>query len=104
VLAAAAFAVVAGFGLGAYSPLQGIHAAELFDHRSLGATMGLYTTISQVAGATGPGLAGLVADRTGDRRWVVALAVTAAAASAFSLWRGRSASPSPPQDAVQSPA
>jgi MFS family permease len=85
IVVAGIFAVVAGFGLGAYSPLQGIHAAELFDHHSIGATMGLYTTVSQLAGATGPFMAGIVADQTGDRRWVVVLAAAAAVASVVSL-------------------
>lgn len=85
------FAVVAGFGLGAYSPLQGIYAADLFEHESLGATMGMYTTISQLGGSIGPFLAGLIAEATGDRRWVVLLAGTAAVGSVVAMVSSRPA-------------
>lgn len=79
------FAVVAGFGIGAYSPLQGIYSAELFDHRAIGATMGLYTSVSMLAGALGPVTAGLIVEFTGDRRWVALAASVTAVASALAL-------------------
>ncbi|MDA3040258.1 MAG: MFS transporter [Actinomycetota bacterium] len=82
---ALAFAVVVGIGIGAYSPLQGMRAAELYDRSSLGATMGFQSAISQLVGATGPLAAGLVAESTGDRRWVVPIATTSAIAAVLVL-------------------
>ena len=72
------FAVIAGFGIGAWSPLQGIRANELFSTNTLGATMGLFTTVSSTAGAIGPALAGFIADTTGDRRWGAVMSAGAA--------------------------
>ncbi len=72
---ALAFAVVTGFGIGAFSPLQGIKAEELFDRSTLGATMGFYGTVLMLAGALGPALAGVLVDATGDRRIVSAVIV-----------------------------
>ncbi len=85
---ALAFAVVVGFGIGAYSPLQGMRAAELYDRASLGATMGFQSAIGQLVGATGPLAAGLVAESTGDRRWVVPIATTSAIAAFLVLQYG----------------
>ncbi len=79
------FAVVAGFGIGAYSPLQGIYAAELFDHRAIGATMGLYTSVSMLAGSLGPFAGGLIVELTGDRRWIAVAASVTAVASVLAL-------------------
>jgi MFS family permease len=78
------FAVIAGFGIGAYSPLQGIYAEELFDRETLGATMGFYTSVMMLAGAIGPAVAGAVADATGERRWASVL-MAAATAGAIAL-------------------
>lgn len=83
------FAVVAGFGIGAYSPLQGIYAAELFDHRAIGATMGLYTSVSMLAGSIGPLAAGVIVEVTGDRRWVAVAASVSAVASLLVLATAR---------------
>ncbi|MDG2261758.1 MAG: MFS transporter [Actinomycetota bacterium] len=77
------FAVVAGFGIGAWSPLQGIRANELFKSNTLGATMGLFTTVSSTAGALGPVLAGFIADTTGERRWGAVMSAGAALAAAI---------------------
>lgn len=78
VVVAMAFAIVTGFGIGAYSPLQGIKADELFARNSLGTTMGFYTSVGMLMGAIGPALAGILADWTGDRRWSsVIVAITA---------------------------
>jgi MFS family permease len=72
------FALTAGFGIGAYSPLQGIFAEEIFDRETLGTTMGLYTAVMMLFGAIGPIVAGAVADATGERRWAAVLMATAA--------------------------
>jgi len=82
---ALAFAVVAGFGIGAFSPLQGIKSQELFDADSLGATMGFYGALMMLAGALGPAVAGVVADVTGERRWASAIVVASAVGAALSI-------------------
>lgn len=87
---ALAFAVLTGFGIGAYSPLQGIKAQELFERDTLGATMGAYSTIMMLSGAAGPAVAGILADATGDRRVVALIIVgSAAAATVFALQLAR---------------
>ena len=80
---ALAFAVTAGFGIGAISPLQGIKSEELFDRRTLGATMGFYGTVMMLAGALGPVISGVLADQTGDRRWSSVMVVGSALAGVF---------------------
>lgn len=64
---AGAFAVVAGFGIGASSPLQGMHARLVFGASSLGTAMGLLSLSFMVVGAVGPALAGITATVTGSR-------------------------------------
>ena len=80
-----AFAVVAGFGIGAFSPLQGIKSQELFDADSLGATMGFYGALMMLAGALGPAGAGVIADISGERRWASAIVVASAVGAALSI-------------------
>ncbi|MFT7601793.1 MAG: MFS family permease [Acidimicrobiales bacterium] len=88
VIVALAFAVLAGLGIGAYSPLQGMYSAELFDREALGSSMGMYTSVSMLAGSIGPVLAGGIAQLTGDRRWVAGLASMCAVAAVVVLARG----------------
>lgn len=83
VFAAFGFALIAGFGVGSFSPLQGMKASELFDREALGMTMGLYGGVMLVAGAAGPALAGVLVDRTGDRSWVPLIVVAAGAMAAI---------------------
>jgi MFS family permease len=64
---AALFALVAGFGIGASSPLQGMHARLVFGASSLGTAMGLLSLVFMVIGAIGPALAGTIATATGSR-------------------------------------
>lgn len=64
---AAAFALVAGFGIGASSPLQGMHARLVFGTSSLGTAMGLLSLAFMVIGSVGPALAGTIATATGSR-------------------------------------
>ncbi len=78
------FALVAGFGIGAFSPLQGMKAEELFDRDTLGATMGFYGSVLVLVGSVGPLLTGVLAESTGDRRWasvVIVASITAAIAT-----------------------
>ncbi len=72
------FAIVAGFGIGAFSPLQGIKAQELFDNETLGATMGFYGSLMMLAGSIGPATVGVIADATGNRRWASVMVTFAA--------------------------
>jgi len=83
---AIAFAVIAGFGIGAFSPLQGMKAEELFDRDNLGATMGFYAMVMLLAGAMGPFAAGLLSEQTGDRRWVATVVVSSSLAAAACVW------------------
>lgn len=78
---AGGFAVVAGFGIGASSPLQGMHARLVFGASSLGTAMGLLSLVFMVVGAIGPGLAGTIATASGSRALPVlgGAAVTAVA-------------------------
>lgn len=82
---AVVFAVVAGFGIGAFSPLQGIKAEELFGPEGLGATMGVYGAVLTVAGSLGPALAGVLAEQTGERRWVAGIITVAALGAAVAV-------------------
>ena len=77
VAVALAYVAVAGFGIGATSPLQGIYANELFDKAHLGASIGVITMVFGLSNAAGPVIVGLLADLTGTRWWGVALAVGA---------------------------
>ena len=82
------FAAIAGFGIGAFSPLQGIKAEELYDRSTLGAAMGFQGTVLMLAGSVGPLLSGVLADQTGDRRWAAALAAAAGAGALVFVLRG----------------
>lgn len=84
------FAIVAGFGIGAFSPLQGMKSESLFARESLGATMGFYGAVMLLAGSLGPFIAGLIVEATGERRWaavIVSVAAGAALASFVALLR-----------------
>ncbi|MEM9614954.1 MAG: MFS transporter [Actinomycetota bacterium] len=82
---AAAYTLVAGFGIGATSPLMGIYADELFDRSSLGESMGLITMIFGLSTAFGPALVGVLAEVTGSRRWGLGIAVVAALAAVAAM-------------------
>lgn len=73
---AAIYAVVAGFGIGAVSPLVGMHSKTVFGESSLGTAMGLVSLVFLVVGSIGPVLAGWIAEASGSR-------VVPVAASAF---------------------
>ncbi len=83
---AAVYAVLAGFGVGATSPLIGMNSAELFGEKSLGTAMGVLYMVFSMMGAVGPAISGFVADATGSRSLPVLLAaaVTALAAPMLS--------------------
>lgn len=64
---AIAYALIAGFGIGALSPLQGMMTSEVFGSNSLGTAMGLLTFVFLVAGSIGPAIAGIAASASGSR-------------------------------------
>jgi predicted MFS family arabinose efflux permease len=70
---AATYAIVAGFGIGAVSPLIGMHSKDVFGESSLGTGMGLVSLMFLLASAAGPLLAAWVADTTGSRAIPVAV-------------------------------
>ncbi len=84
-LIAAIYAVVAGFGIGAISPLIGIHARDVFGVGSLGTAMGAVSLVFQMAGAVGPPLAGWMAVQTGSRAFAVVGAGVLSALAAMVL-------------------
>ena len=69
---AALYAALAGFGIGATSPLVGMYSSEVFGARSLGTAMGLMGMVFLVVGSIGPAAAGFIADATGSRAIPVA--------------------------------
>ena len=69
---AALYAVLAGFGIGATSPLVGMYSSEVFGARSLGTAMGLIGMVFLVVGSIGPAAAGFIAEATGSRAIPVA--------------------------------
>ncbi|MDA9241648.1 MFS transporter [bacterium] len=75
---AVAFAIVAGFGIGAFSPLQGMKGEELFERDQLGATMGVYGAVLLLVGSPGPIIGGVILERTGEARWVTLIVIGAA--------------------------
>ena len=87
------YVAVAGFGIGATSPLQGIYADELFEREQLGAAMGVLGMGFGLAGAVGPTLVGLLTDLAGSRWWGVAIAVAAGAGAVFQMRPIRHAEP-----------
>lgn len=64
---AAVFALIAGFGIGASSPLVGMYSRDVFGEKSLGTAMGSMSMVFLVVGAIGPAAAGWVATATGSR-------------------------------------
>jgi MFS family permease len=80
---AAAYALLAGFGIGASSPLTGMHARDLFGTTSLGTAMGLVSFVFLVFGSLGPATAGWIASATGSRALPVALAAVVTFAAIF---------------------
>ncbi len=66
------YALVAGFGIGAVSPLIGMYSRDLFGPSSLGTAMGMVSLVFMTVGAAGPPIAGWLAVSTGSRAVPVA--------------------------------
>ena len=73
-LLAAVYAVFAGFGIGAVSPLVGMHSKSVFGERALGTAMGLLSLVFMLANAAGPLGAAWLATGTGSRSIPVGIA------------------------------
>ncbi len=85
VVTALVFALLAGTGLGATSPLQAIYAREQFDEGDLGLLMGMQGAASGVAGGLGPFIGGLLRDWTDSWEPVVIFSTAALAVGALLL-------------------
>ena len=96
VVAAVVFAVLAGAGLGATSPLQVIHARAHFAEADLGLLMGMQGAVVGMAGGIGPFLGGLLHDATGSWKPVVVVGAVSLAGAAALL----AGSPGPPDPAL----
>lgn len=96
VVAAVAFAVLAGAGLGATSPLQVIHARSYFDEADLGLLMGMQGAAIGMAGGVGPFVGGLLRDALDSWSPVVVFGALALAGATVLL----SGSPRPTESAL----
>lgn len=81
------FVVVAGAGIGAVSPLNGIYGREVLPPHDLGTLMGALHLLLGFAAGLGPVVAGLLADATG-RTWTGLVVAGAAAFVAAALLTG----------------
>ncbi|MEM8925619.1 MAG: MFS transporter, partial [Actinomycetota bacterium] len=90
---ALAYVAIAGFGIGATSPLQGIYATELFERSQLGESMGLLTMIFGLSTAVGPAVVGVLSEMTGTRWWGIGIAVVTASLAVLVLRPGPPAAP-----------
>ncbi len=80
---AAAYAVFAGFGIGAVSPLVGMHSKDVFGQASLGTAMGVVGLVFHIANAAGPLGAAWIAESTGSRAIPVAISAAIMLAAAL---------------------
>jgi len=80
---AGVYAVFAGFGIGAVSPLVGMHSKDVFGQASLGTAMGVVSLVFHVANAAGPLGAAWIAESTGSRAIPVAISSLIMAGAAF---------------------
>lgn len=80
---AAVYAVAAGFGIGAVSPLVGMHSKDVFGEASLGTAMGVVSLVFGVANAVGPLAAAAIADASGSRTLPVAISAFIMVGAAF---------------------
>ncbi len=84
-IAAALFAVTAGIGFGASSPLQAIHARLHFDAGDLGLLMGMQGAVLGLAGGLGPIAGSILRDFSGSWTATISIVAVVLAASAILL-------------------
>lgn len=82
---AAVYAVFAGFGIGAVSPLVGMHSRSVFGEAGLGTAMGLVSLVFGVANAVGPVSAAWMSDATGSRAIPVAISAVIVGGAALAV-------------------
>ncbi|SED89532.1 MFS transporter [Ruania alba] len=83
-VAAIAFVVLAGIGVGTFSTMESVYTVEFVDARSVGLMLGAYALARGVGSAVGPTLAGAAVDSFGTRTPVlITLAVLAIVAVAL---------------------
>lgn len=80
------YAVLAGAGFGAMSPLHGMVGAEELDPASMGALLGVQAALTSLGSALGPAIAGIVKDATGSYVPGGLVAVVASVGAAIVLW------------------
>ncbi|MDH3517628.1 MAG: MFS transporter, partial [Acidimicrobiia bacterium] len=83
------FAVVAGLGIGAFSPLSGIFAYEVAGPGKVGTLMGMQAAAAGVGLAAGPFGAATLVDLVGDRRASIPLAMVLLVLAAAVLWNSK---------------
>lgn len=80
---AAAYAVFAGFGIGAVSPLIGMHSKNVFGQSSMGTAMGLVSLVFLGANAVGPVGAAWLSASSGSRALPVLISAAIMVAAAL---------------------
>ena len=80
---AGVYALAAGFGIGAVSPLVGMHSKNVFGDKSLGTAMGLLGLVFLLANAVGPLAAAWIATSFGSRSVPVVIAAILVAVAAL---------------------
>jgi MFS family permease len=79
IIPAAAFIVLGGISVGAFTTLENIYATEVIDPSMFGTLLGLYSLVRGLGAALGPSGAGALTDLTSTRAWaLVSIAVLAA--------------------------
>lgn len=80
---AAVYALAAGFGIGAVSPLIGMHSKNVFGATSMGTAMGLISLVFLLCNSAGPIGAAWLAGVTGSRAMPVAISGVIVGAAAL---------------------
>jgi predicted MFS family arabinose efflux permease len=83
----AAYAVFAGAGFGAMSPLHGMVGRDVFAPESVGVLLGAQSALSSLGSALGPALGGLLIDRTDSHVPGMVLATLCVLGAALTLGR-----------------
>jgi MFS family permease len=84
-----AFAAFHGIAWGLRGPLMQAIRADYFGRNAIGMIMGLSAAIIAIGQITGPMVAGILADVTGDYRWGFSLLALLAAAGSVAFWLAR---------------
>lgn len=81
-----AFAAFHGIAWGLRGPLMQAIRADYFGRNAIGMIMGLSAAIIAIGQVTGPMVAGILADVTGDYRWGFSVLALLAAAGSVAFW------------------